>query len=186
MNSGYGTVEQIIDMCPQCTHRCAATGSVRRGGRKWSLRRGSRRRDYGRRSGSQCGSEVCRGNDACKDDSNIGRDCPTGTGSFCQIKCVGKAACSGNAKFKPASESGHIICNGEDTCKDARVQLQGNADATKWKLTCTGSNACGGNFNAGGVGYCSGGACPTCSTYTTTDDCQCDEYRNGASVAEQG
>ena len=115
------------------------------------------------RAEASCGEENCIGEDACKDSSNIGNDCPTGAGSFCVITCSGKASCSGNAKFKPASESGHIICSGEDACKDAQIQLQSGADASQWKRTCTGSNACGGNFSNGGVGTCSGGSCPTCS-----------------------
>jgi hypothetical protein len=115
------------------------------------------------RAEASCGEKNCIGEDACKDSSSIGDNCPTGAGSFCVITCTGKASCSGNARFKPASESGHIICDGEDACKDAEIQLQGGAVASQWKLTCTGSNACGGNFDDDGVGDCSGGSCPTCS-----------------------
>ena len=112
-------------------------------------------------SEATCGEKNCIGEDACKDD-NIGTNCPTGPGSFCLITCNGKSSCSGSAKFKPASESGHIICDGEDACKDAKIRLQGGAVTSQWKRTCTGSGACE-SMSTGGVGTCSGGSCPTCS-----------------------
>jgi len=90
------------------------------------------------RAVASCSQTTCSGKDACKDDTNIGSSCPTGAGSYCVITCNGESSCSGNAKFKPASESGRIICIGKDACKDSRIQLQGGAITSQWKRTCTG------------------------------------------------
>ncbi|MEO2169219.1 MAG: DNRLRE domain-containing protein, partial [bacterium] len=125
---------------------------------------------------ANCGTEDCIGTDECEDDNNIGSSCPTGAGTFCEITCDGNSACSGNARFTPGSESGHIICDGTDACKDAEIALPGGAIAGQWKITCTGSNACGGNFDDGGVDECSGGSCPTCDVLTLQLNSEADAF----------
>ncbi len=111
------------------------------------------------RAAASCGEATCNGKQSCKQDNNIGNNCPTGPGSFCVITCNGEQSCE-QAKFKPASESGRIICIGTQACKQSRIQLQGCAITETWKRTCTGEQSCE-QMNTGGVGTCSGGNSPT-------------------------
>eukprot|EP00662_Eupelagonemidae_sp_cell21_P057413 gene57413-biopygen20563 len=82
----------------------------------------------------------CIGEDACKDDGDIGSSCPVGPGTYCRIMCEGKASCSGNAMIRAGTHTLLLVCDGEDACKDAKFSTTGSASTSNWQQTCKGSN----------------------------------------------